>query len=206
MRRFMPPARISDEKTLRLLSWARLYRAPARRIRGCETLSALRRNQAEPSVAAQIASGLLRDELGMILYCEGATQAQEDEAKDIITVLTHAYPGHPWAVRVYDGGFFIRHLGFPKNWGMNFKYRDVGHDWTTMKREIILMAGEWLERANLKRGRYDSDQEIERVEGVPEKDQPHQPLPETMATVIASAGSELRSEPRPQVFKKMDLQ
>ena len=108
----------------------------------------------------------------MIIYAEGATQAQEDEAKMILDVLSTAYPGHPWGVRVYDGGFFIRHLQFPKNWGMNLKYRNVSHDAAVMKREIISKAGEWLERANIKRGRYDGDQPDYRVEGVPEKDQP----------------------------------
>ena len=88
----------------------------------------------------------------MILYSEGATQAQENEAEAILFVLTDIYPGHPWAVRVYPGGFFIRHLAFPNNWGMNCKYRDFAHDAAVLKREIIMMAGEWLERAALKRG------------------------------------------------------
>lgn len=108
----------------------------------------------------------------MLIYSEGATQAQEDEAETILGVLSFAYPGHPWGVRVYDGGFFIRHLAFPSNWGMNCKFSELGHDWAVMKRTIILRAGEWLERANMARGRYDAEQEIVRVEGVPERDQP----------------------------------
>lgn len=107
----------------------------------------------------------------MILYSEGATKAQEDEANGILEVLTAAFPGHPWAVRVYDGGFFIRNLDFPANYGMNQKYKNVGHDWRVMKREIIMMAGEWLERAHLKRGRNNGD-EIQILEGAPEKYQP----------------------------------
>ena len=107
----------------------------------------------------------------MIIYAEGATQAQEDEARDILDVLTLAYPGHPWGVRVYEGGFFIRHLDFPSNWGMNCKSRNFAHDAAVLKREIIMKAGEWLERANLRRGRSNGD-EIGRVEGVPEKYQP----------------------------------
>lgn len=107
----------------------------------------------------------------MILYSEGATKAQEDEAEGIIEVLTTAYPSHPWAVRVYPGGFFIRHLDFPSQWGMNFKYKTTGYSWSSMKREIIMKAGEWLERANLVRGRWNGD-ETKRVEGVPEQYQP----------------------------------
>ena len=106
----------------------------------------------------------------MILYSEGATKAQEDEANMILEVLTFAYPNHPWAVRVYDGGFFIRHLDFPSEWGMNCKHKDV-YSASNLKRQIIMLAGEWLERANLRRGWGDLTP-IERVEGVPEKDQP----------------------------------
>lgn len=108
----------------------------------------------------------------MILHSEGATQAQEDEANGILQVLTDVYPSYPWAVRVYDGGFFIRNLEFGQNFGMNVKYKNVGHDWATMKHEIIMMAGEWLERANLRRGRNVNEDQIVRVEGVPEKYQP----------------------------------
>jgi hypothetical protein len=140
----------------------------------------------------------------VILYSEGATQAQEDEAEDIVAVLTIAYPGHPWAVRVYDGGFFIRHLAFPTNWGMNCKYKDTGHDWAVMRREIIMKAGEWLERAGMRRGRYDADQEIGRVEGVPEKkiegefalDWSHDKDP-----LGGNEGQTIREIPRPQVEK-----
>lgn len=107
----------------------------------------------------------------MILYSEGATKAQESEAEGIIAVLTAAYPNYPWAVRVYDGGFFIRNLDYPEGWGMNFKYKDVGYSASYMKRQIILMAGEWLERANLIRG-YNNEDEIQVIEGLPDKYQP----------------------------------
>lgn len=106
----------------------------------------------------------------MIIYSEGATRMQEDEAKMILEALTIAYPCYPWGVRVYDGGAFIRHLDFPHNWGMNVKFRSV-YSASSLKREVIRMAGEWLERARLKRGRANDD-EIGRVEGVPERFQP----------------------------------
>ena len=107
----------------------------------------------------------------MIIYTEGATKAQEDEAEMIVGVLSTVYPSHPWSVRVYDGGFFIKHLGFPSNWGMNCKFANFSHDAAVLKREIVMKAGEFLERANLKRGRNNGD-EIKMVEGVPEKHQP----------------------------------
>lgn len=107
----------------------------------------------------------------MIVHTEGATQAQEDEAEMILGVLSTVYPGYPWAVRVYDGGFFIRNLELPSNWGMNCKYETFSHDAAVLKREIVMKAGEFLERANLKRGRNNGD-EIKRVEGVPDEYQP----------------------------------
>lgn len=136
----------------------------------------------------------------MILFSEGATKAQEDEANGILDALSTAYPGYPWAVRVYDGGFFIRNLLFPKNWGMNCHYKKFGYSASAMKRDIILKAGEWLERANLKRGRNNED-EIERLEGAPEKDQPMRaPLvlkptdekPNPNARLISASGETLQ--------------
>lgn len=108
----------------------------------------------------------------MLLYSEGGTKAQEDEAEEILECLTTAYPNHPWGVRVYDGGFFIRHLAYPHNWGMNYRGSKESYSASALKRQIIIMAGEWLERAGVARGRFDADQEIVRVEGVPEKYQP----------------------------------
>ena len=140
----------------------------------------------------------------MIIYSEGATQAQEDEANGILEVLTVAYSGHPWAVRVYDGGFFIRHLAFPANWGMNCKFKDVSHDWAVMKREIILMAGEWLERAGLARGRFDADQEIQHLEGAPDNVQPGRKLDDVKLVLPEGYNPDtpkLRDQPRPQAVQ-----
>lgn len=123
----------------------------------------------------------------MLLYSEGATQAQEDEANMILEVLCFAYPGHPWGVRVYEGGFFIQYLDrpFSQPYGMNCKYKDVAHDAAVMKREIIMKAGEWLERAGLARGRNNGD-EIQYVEGVPDKYQ-KRTLPEHMEITTAES-------------------
>lgn len=108
----------------------------------------------------------------MLLHSEGSTPALQSDADSILEILCLAYPGHPWAVRVDGGVIFIRHLASPAaNWGMNCKVRNVNHAAAVLKREIVKMAGEFLERAGLARGRYD-DTEIQRVEGVPEKFQP----------------------------------
>ena len=108
----------------------------------------------------------------MLLHSEGSTQALQSDADDVLEILSIAYPGHPWAVRVDGGVIFIRHLANPnQQWGMICKVNQVNHDAAVLKREIIKMAGEFLERAGLKRGRYD-DSEIQVVEGVPEKFRP----------------------------------
>jgi|SRR3990167_1179013 len=139
----------------------------------------------------------------MIIYSEGATSSQEDEANIILSVLCDVYPGHPWAVRVYEGGVHIRHLrpdGRMSGYGMNVKFKDVSHDWAVMKREIILMAGEWLERSGIARARFDGDQEFGRVEGVPEKYQPGQKLPDDV-NIVFSKPDVPRETLRPLVMK-----
>jgi len=102
------------------------------------------------------------------------TSAEQAEAEGVLAVLHAAYPGHPWFVMCRQGLIFIRYLE-PKvrgGYGMNVKFRDVAHDSAVLKREVIRKAGEWLERAGLVRGRNNED-EIARVEGVPEKYQPN---------------------------------
>ena len=138
----------------------------------------------------------------MIQYSEGATKNQEDEAKAILEALDTAYPNHPWGVRVYDGGFFIRHLEFPANWGMNCKHTTRVYSASALKRQVILMAGEWLERAGLRRGRGEDEAPAYRVEGVPEKYQPGQFKPPIETVVAADNFEPLRTEPRPQALKE----
>jgi hypothetical protein len=120
------------------------------------------------------------------LFKEGATQQQEDDAEAILQVLHEAYPGHPWGVRVMDGGFFIQYLLVPFNkpFGMFCKYKSFGYSASQMKREIILKAGEWLERAGLARKGLEDGAEIVSVEGVPLKYQKPQPLPDCLAVTM----------------------
>jgi hypothetical protein len=106
----------------------------------------------------------------MILQTEGGNSLANSEAHDIMTLLTQAYPGHPWAVRVDQGVIFIRYLDplLSGNWGMCIRKKDTDHDAAVLKKKVIMAAGEWLERAGLKRGRENGD-EILRVDGVPFK-------------------------------------
>ena len=109
----------------------------------------------------------------MILWSEGANKNQEDEAEMILEALTVAYPGYPWAVRVYDGGFFIRNLELPSNYGMNCRTSTKMYSASAIKREVIMMAGEFLERCRLRRGKANGDPLVH-VEGVPDRFQPVQ--------------------------------
>lgn len=107
----------------------------------------------------------------MILYSEGDTKAEEADSQKVLEILCEVYPGHPWATRVSGGIVFIKHLELGNNWGMVRKFSELKHDATTFKKEIIMAAGEFLERANLVRGRANGDAII-RVEGLPDKYQP----------------------------------
>lgn len=127
-----------------------------------------------------------------VLYTEGSTEAQASEAEKVMHLLTTVYPGHPWAVRVDKGIIFIRHLAFGGgNWGMNIKTSE--HDWSgsNLQKQIVMAAGEWLERAGLKRGR-DEGAENYRVEGVPERFQPVEPV---KGTEIVIEKQEERTKP-----------
>lgn len=138
----------------------------------------------------------------MMLYSEGKSDAQQHDANRILELLTTCYPGHPWAVRIDHGIIFIRHLGYgdksrdEPGWGMNLKTREVDHDWAVLKKKIVMGAGEWLERAGLARGRYDADQHVEHVDGVPQR----KSLDDVVLEYATPAG-ELRDAPRPQVIK-----
>lgn len=126
------------------------------------------------------------------LYAEGETQAQRDDAKAILGALDTAYPGHPWAVRVYTGGFFIYNLDFPYNWGINCKKKHASA--SELKKDVIMNAGEWLERANLRRGMARSGEEIKRLEGVPERFQPEQRKKPIDVEAIVVAGKQVAEE------------
>ena len=107
----------------------------------------------------------------MILYSEGDSKSEEADSHKVLEILCEVYPGHPWATRVSGGIVFIKHLELGSNWGMVRKYKDIKYDAKVFKREIIMAAGEFLERAGLVRGRNNGD-EIQRVEGIPDKYQP----------------------------------
>jgi hypothetical protein len=130
----------------------------------------------------------------MMLHTEGDTPALEREAEWIMfNVLAPAYPNHPWSVRAYPNGFFIRHMDFPGNWGMNCPTPSKTYSASAYKKLVIMMAGEWLERAALARAAGDGEQEIVSVEGVPIK-------AAQFENVVVNQDAP-RDAPRPQALK-----
>jgi hypothetical protein len=130
----------------------------------------------------------------MLIGYRGDTDALAEDAKGILSLLWNTYPGHPWHVECKRGIIFIKYLEFDSPWGMSTKVSNFDHDAAVLKKRIVMAAGEWLERAGIKRGRYE-EQEITRVEGVPEKWQPKK-IEDSGAKFLTN---EVREEPRPQV-------
>lgn len=117
--------------------------------------------------------------VGMGCYFGGHNKSLAEAAGQILHVLMAAYPGHHLNVFGFYSQdkwgnnrsvFHIVHLDFSQrgsNWGMSLhgnKFYSASH----MHKEVVTMFGEWLERANLARGKSTGD-EIKKVEGVPEK-------------------------------------
>lgn len=90
-------------------------------------------------------------------------------AGNVARILSEAYPGHGWHVNIQDGLLIIKHMRLSGKWAMIRKYRTVAHDYNRLKREVVLMGGEFLERAGLTRG-MDTGERITSVEGIPKKD------------------------------------
>ena|SRR5690349_1448613 len=90
-------------------------------------------------------------------------------AKEIGEILEGAYPGWLWAVKIKGGILFIQSLvicekliGLVRNaqsMGMVVPLSKIMDDAKVRKHEIIMKAGEFLERVNQKRGAITDDAE-----------------------------------------------
>lgn len=105
-----------------------------------------------------------------VLYAEGMSDGEESLAKQVLADLTQVYPHHPWSVRVAGGMVIIKHLEFGPGWGMTLRMKEADHDAAVLKRKCMMLAGEWLERAGLRRG-LNEEHDPYYVEGVPQEDQ-----------------------------------
>lgn len=143
----------------------------------------------------------------MSCYYGGDTEDLEDGAKQILHILMTCFPGHNIKVWGYASGVFhITHLDFEQvggNWGMALKARQF-YSASHMQKMVIDMFSEWLERANMRRGRANGD-EVVKVEGVPDKNHANRQKPEIDVHALIHAGREhLRDVPMPQVLKALE--
>ncbi|RLD78860.1 MAG: hypothetical protein DRJ15_10665 [Bacteroidetes bacterium] len=82
------------------------------------------------------------------------TATEQLQAKNIGEHLLKHYPGHLWAVQVYQGLVIIKNLALSGNWGFVLHQDKMDND----GKDIVRSAGELLERYNLSRGRLIENQ------------------------------------------------
>ena len=82
------------------------------------------------------------------------TATEQLQAKNIAEHLTKHYPGHLWAIQVYQGLVIIKNLALSGDWGFVLHQNKMDNDGV----DIVRAAGELLERYNLSRGRLIENQ------------------------------------------------
>jgi hypothetical protein len=95
-----------------------------------------------------------------LIHCIGDNPLADACAKESAELLVSAYPNHSWWIECKGGVLIIKHLeasGRRGLIGMLRKMDQLSHDATRRKREILMAAGELLERANLARGARTDD-------------------------------------------------
>ena len=107
---------------------------------------------------------------GYHMIVEADDNRDDGMANEIAGILGEAYPGHPWHVRIGGGMLIIKHMRVSQKWGVARKYSRVSWDAAVRKREVVMAAGEFLERAGLTRGRMVEGQFKRVLDGAPTKD------------------------------------
>ena len=97
------------------------------------------------------------------------TEHTRDEpmATEMLRTLVHHYPGHDWHVMVRGGLVHIKNLSINPEWGMAIHYNTVKSDAQERARSVVRSAGEFLERANMKRGKAEGVT-AHAVDGIPD--------------------------------------
>jgi hypothetical protein len=93
----------------------------------------------------------------MIVQAFTAEDADMSLAKEIGEMLHTTYPGHLWAIEINGGCVVIKALNISSMWGMVIHQDKIMHDAAARKKKVLNFAGEFLERARLKRGRWNGD-------------------------------------------------
>lgn len=94
--------------------------------------------------------------------------SDEHMAAQMVHELCQAYPGHGWYVVIKGGIVHVKDLDLSDKWGMALHYSQVKGDAKERKRDVLRAAGEFLERANLKRGAA-TGQTVQHIDGVPDR-------------------------------------
>jgi hypothetical protein len=110
-------------------------------------------------------------EAGYNVIVEADDDRDDSKAAEIMRILTEAYPGYPWHVRIGRGVIIIKNMQLSDRYGMCRHYDRVTFDAGVLKRDIVMAAGEYLERANLYRGAKREHEVARPVEGIPERHQ-----------------------------------
>lgn len=113
---------------------------------------------------------------GYNIIVEADDAADDLMAADIGRALCEAYPGHQWHVRIGKGLLIIKHMQLSYKVGIARRYQRMTWDANARKREAIMAAGEYLERAGLTRGKAREGDVVQAVEGIDHKNL----LPESM--------------------------
>lgn len=100
----------------------------------------------------------------MIYQAETKEVSDMTMAKEVAETLHAHYPGHLWAVTIRDGALVIKNLYLSSLWGMVLHIANIT-DASIRRKKVIRAGGEFLERANLRRGKYDG-QDVKNVEGI----------------------------------------
>ena len=97
------------------------------------------------------------------------TSSERTIAKNAVESLARTYPGYSWFVEVRDGLLMIRNadIDYRGRYCMIRKLGAIQHDFGRLVREVTHAAGEYLERANLRRGAAREGARTLALEGAP---------------------------------------
>lgn len=104
----------------------------------------------------------------MIVGIDTEHQSDEALAESMLADLCKAYPGHAWFVLIRGGMVHIKNLHWSDKWGMAIRYSQIKADAAERRKSVVRAAGEFLERANVKRGAKDETPVIH-IEGIEDK-------------------------------------
>lgn len=106
---------------------------------------------------------------GYHVIVEGKTGTDEGIAGQAMQAVMEAYPGHPWHVAVRDGCIILKHMRLSGKWAQ-IKHTTGIYSASDLKRAMVTLGGEFLERAGMTRGAAKEGEYTRKVDGIPTKD------------------------------------